>query len=101
MRALWHIIFAAFAVGCTPKSSTQVAPTATNSVVALDEAKVIAIARQAVTTNDTWVDRAIFKAARDGSGWSIWVWREPRTPGGDRTVLIDEKGRVTAYHRGE
>lgn len=103
MRTLWHIILAAVAVGCTPKSITSapvVSTTATNAA-ALDEARAIAIARQAVSTNDTWVDRAIFKATRENSGWSVWVWREPRTPGGDRIVLIDEKGRVTSYYRGE
>jgi len=82
-------------VSTMPQSS----PPASATVV-VDEVRAIAIARQAVATNDTWVDRAIFKATPEGSGWSVWVWREPRTPGGDRTVLIDEKGRVTAYYRG-
>ncbi len=77
-------------------------PAAADGAVIIDEAKVVEIARQAVATNDTWVDRAEFerpKRRADGS-WSVLVWRLPKAPGGHRVVQIDEKGRVTAYSRG-
>jgi hypothetical protein len=103
MRTFWLIIFAVVVVGCVPKPSThtEIAPPNTNGVTVIDQARAIAIARQAVSTNDTWVDRATFEASRDGSGWSVLVWHEPRVPGGHRLVLIDATGRVTAYYRGE
>ena len=74
---------------------------ATNAVVVLDETTAIAIARQAVSTNDTWVARARFSAERDGSGWSVSVVRWPPELGGHRSVKIDANGKVTAYYRGK
>ena len=62
-----------------------------------------AIARQAVSENDTWVNQAEFdepKRKNDGSGWSVLVWRLPKTPGGHRSTEIDPNGKVIAYHRG-
>jgi Tfp pilus assembly protein FimT len=100
MRTFAIIMLAAAVMGCSPHASAPRSSGQSFESV-IDEARALAIARQAVATNDTWVDRAVFKATREGSGWSVWVWREPRTPGGDRTVLIDEKGKVTAYYRGE
>ena len=90
--------------GCAHRQGdgTAVAPLAADQTVILDEAKVLQIARQAVATNDTWVDRAEFgrpKRQADGS-WRVLVWRLPKAPGGHRTVLIDEQGRITAYIRG-
>jgi hypothetical protein len=105
MRILWFILLVAVAVGCAPKSSTSVerAPSTTTNISVLDEAKVLAIARQTVSTNDTWVDRAEFHTPErrpDGS-WSVLVVRLPRVVGGHRLILIDEKGTVTMYDRGE
>src|SRR5687768_4621139 len=97
MRIPLVILLAAVAVGCRGTSRPQ----STTAGGALDEARAIAIARQAVSAHDPGVDGAVFKATREGSGWSVWVWRQPRTPGGDRTVVIDERGRVAAYYRGE
>ncbi len=68
----------------------------------LTEAAVLAIARQVVATNDTWLDRAEFETPRrqpDGS-WSVLVWRLPKTPGGHRVIRISEQGQVTGYFRG-
>jgi hypothetical protein len=68
----------------------------------LDNARIIAIARQAVEANDTWADRAEFEAPErnaDGS-WSVLVWRLPKTPGGHRLISIDQEGKVTSYTRG-
>jgi len=63
----------------------------------------LAIARQAVATNDKWADRAEFQTPErqpDGS-WSVLVWRLPNVPGGHRLIRIDEKGRVKDYVRGQ
>ena len=102
MRLFSYIILVGVATGCSPtsKTSTQLVP-ATNAVFVLDEARAIAIAKQAVSTNDTWVARATFEAKRDGSGWSIFVQRQPIQFGGHRVVRIDEAGKVTAYIRGK
>lgn len=68
---------------------------------ALTEDQILAIARKAVAANDTWGDHAEFeKPQRNGKGWSVLVWRLPKTPGGHRDILIDETGRVTKYIRG-
>ena len=99
MRLFVSIMLLAVAVGCARSSGTR-----TEVASPLDLAKVAAIARQAVTTNDTWVARAEFETPHhetDGSGWSVLVWRLPKTPGGHRLILIDETGRVTAYIRGK
>jgi len=55
MRILWFIALVAVVSGCAPKSSTSTehAPSITNETVVLDEAKVLAIARQAISTNDS------------------------------------------------
>jgi hypothetical protein len=69
---------------------------------ALDEARVLAIARAAVATNDTWLDRAEFESPKrqpDGS-WRVLVWRMPATPGGHRLITIDSDGKVMEYFRG-
>jgi hypothetical protein len=66
------------------------------------DSRIIEIARQAVATNDTWVQSAEFEAPQqqaDGS-WSVTVWRLPKTPGGFREVTIDQNGTVTSYYRG-
>jgi len=90
--------------GCGHRPQADVRPLqpSTGQTAALTEAQVLAIARQAVTTNDTWVDRAEFETPRrreDGS-WSVLVWRLPKTPGGHRIVRISEQGQVTSYFRG-
>jgi hypothetical protein len=74
--------------------------TETNRTAALDEAKVVAIARQAVRTNDTWSSTASFEVRSNATGWAITVWREPRVPGGHRLIRIDQNGQVTACIRG-
>jgi hypothetical protein len=67
------------------------------------EAKIVDIAKQAVSANDGGIDRAEFKRPEhhsDGS-WSVYVWRKPATPGGHRSIEIDAKGNVTKYIRGK
>jgi len=90
--------------GCShaPPTDTTATPPATAKAPSLTQAEVLAIARQAVSTNDTWLDRAEFETPQrrpDGS-WSVMVWRLPKTPGGHRFILINEKGQVTRYVRG-
>ena len=101
MRILSFIALAAMAVGCTPTPSRQ--PEAVDNGV-VDEAGVLALARAAVATNDTWIDRAEFQTPHhetNGTGWSVLVWRLPKVPGGHRLILINETGRVTDYIRGK
>ena len=97
MRIFWLIILVAVAVGCTPSKQ----PVAAGGGV-LDETGVLAIARAAVATNDTWVARAEFETPQrqpDGS-WSVLVWRRPAMWGGHRFITIDPQGKVTNYGRG-
>jgi hypothetical protein len=99
VRILLLICFAVAAVGCTRTPSTP--PAATRSSV-LNEAEVLAIARDAVAANDTWVDRAEFDIPErqpDGS-WRVFVQRLPQEFGGHRFISIDEQGKVTNYGRG-
>jgi len=104
MRIFWHIVLVAVAMGCTqkPDSRSQSAVHAVGEAGVLDEAKVLAIARQAVATNDTWVDQAEFETPKRQpvGSWGVLVWRLPKEPGGHRYISIDQKGRVTDYDRG-
>jgi hypothetical protein len=67
----------------------------------IDEAQAIAIAREAVAANEKWVEGVTFEAKRAGSGWVVIAWREPRTPHGDRFIMIDASGKVRSYVRGK
>jgi len=67
----------------------------------LTEARAIAIARDAVAENDKWLNNAKFEARRDKSDWVVIAWREPRVPGGDRIIVIDQRGKVAEYVRGK
>jgi hypothetical protein len=92
------ILVAIAAAGCSPSPGAR----PTTSIGALDPARVLTIAHEAVRTNDTWLDRAEFETPKrqaDGS-WTILVWRRPATPGGHRFITIDATGKVTNYRRG-
>jgi hypothetical protein len=68
MRILSLILFAVVAVGCSRTSPTQI----TGGGV-LNEARVLAIARAAVATNDTWIDQAEFeKPDHETNGSALW-----------------------------
>ena len=98
MRYLASILLVVLVFGCARRTSTP-----TVAALPLDAAKVIAIARQTVATNDTWLAQAEFETPQhetNGSGWGVLVWRLPKTPGGHRQILIDETGKVTDYIRG-
>ena len=75
----------------------------------VDEAAAIEIARRCVSSNDTWSVRAVYKARRKGSKWSVIATRiegyssegKPQFAyGGERYIEIDELGAVTSYLRG-
>jgi hypothetical protein len=105
MRILLCIFIAAL-TGCRRDSSRSHKSGArldsAAALLPLDAAKVTAIARQAIATNDTWIARSEFNIHRHetNGSWSVLVWRLPRTPGGHRLVLIDETGRIIQYVRG-
>jgi len=91
-------------VGCGHHNdaATKTTPPGAGQATTLSETQLLAIARQAVATNDTWLDRAEFETPRrqaDGS-WSVLVWRLPKTPGGHRVIHINDQGQVTSYFRG-
>src|SRR5256885_5829099 len=99
MRIFLLILLTAVAVGCAPTASTS--STASRSG-ALDKGRVLAIARAAVATNDTWIDRADFETPlrQSDRSWSVTVWRRPATPGGFRVITIDADGTLKDYFRG-
>jgi hypothetical protein len=98
------VVSLALVAGCGHSRSADTTPArfSASQPPALTEAEVLALARQAVATNDTWLDRAEFETPRrrpDGS-WSVLVWRLPKTPGGHRVIRISDQGQVTSYFRG-
>src|SRR5438067_1148763 len=93
------IFLVAIAPGCAPRPGARQTTTDNGT---LDAARVLAISREAVRTNDTWLDRAEFETPKrqpDGS-WTVLAWRGPATPGGHGFITIDAGGKVTDYGRG-
>ncbi len=68
----------------------------------LTAAKILEIARVAVTRNDDWIKQAKFdKPVRQPDGsWIVLVKRRPETPEGHRSITIAPDGEVTEYGRG-
>lgn len=70
-----------------------------------DEARALQAARRAVAANETWADRAIYRAYGAPEGWAVVVERNPgpfglfRQPGGNRLLLTDRGGNVVRYIR--
>ena len=71
--------------------------------------RIVDLAKRAVASNDTWAERATYEVQRDRQGWAVTAWRieghdvlgrRLYTPGGFRTIKIDEHGNVTDYYRG-
>lgn len=69
----------------------------------------IQIARAAVASQDTWAQRAVYEADRDGADWLVTARRiegydASGTPqfvsGGVRFIRINKNGRVVYYLRG-
>ena len=99
MRTSLLISTLAFLAACSSRTAPRVNA---DRPLTADEKHIVEIARRAVAANDTWVEKAEFEIPRrDGTGWRVHVWRLPKVWGGDRFVLIDEKGSVTAYLRGK
>jgi len=99
MRTALSILSLVVGAGCSQSISTRVKA---DRPLTAEERRIVEIARNAVATNDTWVDRAEFAIPkRHGPDWSVRVWRLPYTPGGHRLVTIDEHERVSGYFRGE
>jgi hypothetical protein len=69
-------------------------------VDSIDEAEVLEIAKKAVFENEDWGDRAKFETSMEGTEWIVRVTRLPVQLGGHRTILIDQSGKVVAYHGG-
>jgi len=96
-------------VGCSVAPHSGRNSSLTPATAQLDERKAIEIAKHAVAQNDTWADRATYKAKQKDDGtWSVMVWRitgyddneNPTfTPGGHRLVTVDTTGKVMKYIR--
>ncbi len=67
---------------------------------AIDEARAIEIAKILVADKETWADRAEYTAKKAGEGWSVMVWRIPKTPGGHRLISLTREGKLVKYVRG-
>ena len=68
----------------------------------LSEAQALAIARHAISVNETWSfdEGATFKGSRDECGWFVFVTRPNPGPGDHRLVRINREGKVLTYARG-
>jgi len=98
MRTATSMLLLLALVGCSQSTSTRIRA---DRPLTSEEKRIVAIARSAVATNDTWVDRAEFEIPkRAGSGWSVLVRRLPYAPGGHRVVFVDERDQVAGYFRG-
>jgi hypothetical protein len=66
----------------------------------IDEARAIQISKGHIASRENWSNRAVYEAKRVEKGWSILVWREPRTPGGHRVITLLHNGKLISYLRG-
>jgi len=67
----------------------------------LSELAAIEIALKTLSTNSTFkVEDTTCDAALKDWGWSVTVWREPRTPSGFWTVEVTHRGKVKAIVSG-
>jgi hypothetical protein len=115
-REISLAVGALIAIGCQPApappspiapaarvaSASPVVPPETSKPSPLHRDKVLAIARQAVKENDTWIDRAEFREPERNpdASWSVYVQRVLLEAGGWRGIDIDKDGAVTSYFRG-
>jgi hypothetical protein len=67
----------------------------------LDEAKVLEIARQAIASNEDWLNQVDYQKPKqnDDGTFSVRATRIPEAPGGHRFIVINKQGRVTGYFR--
>lgn len=71
-----------------------------NGNYVVDEQQAIAIAKQAVEAEnprakDTRLDGATYDVTKTDDGWTVWVWCEPKKPGGFWIVMIGHNGEVS------
>jgi len=97
IKVLTIAVFCALFCGC----ETNRTPATTYTPGGLDEAALLAIARDTVANNDNWVEQAKFQKPKrnDDGTWNVRVTRIPEGPGGHRFIVIDQQGRVTGYFR--
>jgi len=72
----------------------------------LVEQQAVTVAREAIEAEDpgakdTWLKNATYDVTETKDGWIVWVWREPATPGGFWSVMIDNNGVVEGCLRGK
>ena len=98
MQIAFLIAIFVMLLGCSGKT---VVPERENGIIVprdlnADEARVIQIARQFVATNQNWPDVEFERPKRrEEGGWSILIWKLPKTPELDMFLTIDDRGRVT------
>ena len=75
----------------------------------ITEASAIELAREAVESQETWADRAIFEVIPRANGWIVVARRVEAydtdghplfSPGGHRTITITAHGKILDYGRG-
>ncbi len=85
-------------LGCSRKS---VVPDRETEIVVpsdlnVDEARIVQIAREFLATNQNWPEAEFERPKRrEEGGWSILIWKLPKTPELDMFLTIDDRGRVT------
>ena len=103
MRTTFFITLLVILTACSSKTTTSA--TQTGIVVPPDlntqEARVIATARQFLSTNQNWPDARFEKPSRrQEGGWSVVIWKLPATPDLDILLFIDDAGHITDSHIG-
>ena len=85
------IILTAYSTTTTTRPGIVVPPN-----LSADEARVIVIARQFLSTNQNWPDARFERPKRSAEGgWSVLIWKLPETPDLDLLILINDAGHVT------
>jgi hypothetical protein len=70
--------------------------------LAADEKRTIEIAAQFVSTNRNWPGGDFERPKHTpNGGWSVLVWRHPRSGNDNMLVSIDGTGHVTDSHAGQ
>jgi hypothetical protein len=75
------------------------------SAIFLDETRAIEIARKEIERRESWGDKTLYEARREGQEWHILVLRVDHAPdgtevftyGGHRLVIVDGEGKVIRY----
>jgi hypothetical protein len=100
MRTTLFITLLAFLTACLSKTPPQ-AGIVVPSDLSADEARIIATARQFLSTNQSWPDAKFERPRRSAEGgWTVLVWKLPATPELDMMITIDDAGHVTHSHIG-